>query len=332
MKILNLMKVLGSAAPLVLWGCGGTTADASGNNGSSTTDASLASARVSPQIYLNHSYGVFSAATIDALRTNAYLNNEFIGDIDVEVRTTIRPKDSYTGTYLNMRETYLEAFAVGTFFGFPLGVMGLGIGDEMTGGLEKLQQKWQVEFGPTDAAIKLISHQIDGVQVPWFREVDLNWAAASDFSGIWAMEYVPNPGSSVPRTRHEARAPRYHPDKLAQNVQALIYGLPAGDLVNLRRSLTSAGFRVSSRGQGFVAQSSYDHGTTRAIVALPSAPGRLGLLAAIIRLNHEVRPHTEVLGDATLNVGIDREPLAALWFVPPPTHEEESAVVRASSL
>ena len=39
------------------------------------------------------------------------------------------------------------------------------------------------------------------------------------------MQYVPNAGSTAPRTRHEERAARYDATKLAQNVQALWYGL-----------------------------------------------------------------------------------------------------------
>ena len=57
------------------------------------------------QLYLNHGFGVMSKATIDALQSSDYLKNEFI---DVETRTTVRPDNTYSGTYLNTRETYLE--------------------------------------------------------------------------------------------------------------------------------------------------------------------------------------------------------------------------------
>ena len=127
--------------------------------------------------------------------------------------------------------------------------------------------------------------------------------------------------STAPRTRHEERALRYAPAKLAQNVQAVVYGLPDADRENLRLSLKAAGFRVFTFGKEFFAFSSLDHGTSRMIYVQPSAPGRIGLLAIAFRLNR-VEMHTEQLGDATLRVGIAGLPLAMLWFVPPTAGQE----------
>ncbi len=270
-------------------------------------------------VYFNHSYGMFSAATVTALHNSAWVKEQFV---DVEVRTTTRPDLSYTGTYLNMRQTYLELFPEGTF-GYPIGVTGIALGDEVTGGLNKVVDAWKAEFGDTEASSTLISRTVNGVTTPWFWEGDLKWALWSDYTGLWLMEYVPNAGSTTPRTRLEDRATRYAPGKLARNVQAAIYGVPDADRAKLRRSLVAAGLTVVGSADRFAALTALDDGTRRVIYVQPAAPGRIGLLGAVIKLNR-VQPHTEQLGNGLLEVSPRGLPFAFLWFVQP--NAVESAI------
>jgi hypothetical protein len=274
-------------------------------------------------VYLNHTYGMMSAATITALQTNTYLSSQFV---DVELRTTVRPDLTYTGTYLNTRETYLEMFPEGTF-GFPIGVSGLGLGDEVAGGVQAVHDKWATAFGAAQVDdVTLTSRQINGALVPWFNQTGPKWADISDFTGVWAMEYVPDAGSTAPRTRHTERAARYDAAKLARNIQALIYGLPDGDRANQITTLKAVGWTVTSFGTEFVAVSPLDNGTRRVILATAASPGRIGLLAVIWRLNRATAPHTEQLGDAVLDVAPHGVPYASLWFVPPVPSDETRAL------
>jgi hypothetical protein len=279
-----------------------------------------------PAVYLNHTYGVLSPATVTAMQTNAYLNDQFV---DVELRTTVRPDMTYTGTYLNTRETYLEFFPEGTF-GYPIGVTGLALGDEVDGGVEWVRDRWVSLFGDANVdPVNLVSREVDGVVVPWFEETAPAWANLSAYTGLWAMQYVPDPGQAAPRTRHQERAARYNPAKLAQNVQALIYGYPDDDRASMQRSLAAVGWTVAPVGTGLVAVSPLDTGTRRVIYAVPSTPDRIGLLAVIWQLNHGAPSHTEQLGDAVLQVAPRGLPYASLWFVPPVAADEARAITAA---
>lgn len=279
---------------------------------------SQASAATAVPVYFNHAFDMVSLATTEALQTNAYLRNEFV---DVELRTTVRPDLTYTATYLNMRQTYLEFFPVGTF-GYPLGAYGIAIGDEVTGGMDWIIDQWQAEFGEDQSQQSLISREVNGVTVPWFQIGTLDWANASEYTSFWAMEYVPDAGSTAPRTRLTERATRYQPSKLARDVDAILFGIPEVDRENIMRTLRAVGWRIIDLGANrFVALSPVDGGgKPRAFVGVPAEPGRFGMLALLIRLNRFAR-HREQLGDALLDVGVGGLPYAILWVVPPsPSH------------
>ncbi len=316
------LYLLGSLAIPCLVSC--VTADESTADPTTVSSASVQQA--TPPVYLNHTYGLMSAATVNALQTNRYLNDEFV---DVEIRTTVRPDLTYTGTYLNTRETYLEFFPEGTF-GYPIGVSGLALGDEVAGGVEAIRARWVSAFGDANVEpVFLVSRTVNGTVVPWFYETLPSWANLSAFTGVWAMQYVPDPGSTAPRTRHQERASRYNPGKLAQNVQALIYGLPDDDRQNMRTTLAAVGWTIATVDTGFVAVSPLDNGTHRVILAQPASPGRLGLLAVFWRLNRASPARTEHLGDAVLQIAPLRLPYASLWFVPPVAADETRALAAA---
>jgi hypothetical protein len=278
-------------------------------------------------VYLNHALGMQPSATIDALQKNQYLGNAFI---DVEVRTTVRPDVTYTGTYLNGRVTYVELFTVGTL-GIPRNVFELALGTELVHSAEVVQQKWNAEFGEHETAIPLFFRRVNGVDVPWFRAVIPAWTSTAQSVGLFNEEYVPNPGSTVPRTRLEERAARYQPSKLARDVQAFVFAAPPGEIDLLRRALVSLGWSAAARDRGFLALSPLDNGTRRALVVEESAPADAGMLGVVFGLNRRAQ-HTEQIGDAVLKVGLLGQPVAVLWFAPPPAQAESdvSAAVSAT--
>lgn len=315
-----LLSLLASLAIPGAVGC--LTDDATPDLAATSADVQQAT----PSVYFNHTYGLMSEATVNALQTNQYLANQFI---DVEIRTTVRPDMTYTGTYLNTRETYLEFFPEGTF-GYPIGVTGLAVGDEVAGGVEWIRDRWVSAFGETAVdPVTMISREIDGVVTPWFLTTAPTWANLSAYTGLWAMQYASDPGSTAPRTRHQERASRYKPGKLAQNVQAVIYGYPDDDRRSMQASLAAVGWSITSAGAGFVAVSPLDTGTRRVIYAQPASPGRIGLLAVLWRLNRTAPAHTEQLGDAVLQVAPLGLPYASLWFVPPVAADETRALTAA---
>jgi hypothetical protein len=280
----------------------------------------------SPPIYFNHVEAYVSQATIDAFQTNAYLNSTFS---DVQVRTTVRPDITYTGTYLNFHNTYLEFFPFGTF-GAPNGTAGVAQGDEVAGGYEEILTKLQAQFGAANAYTTIISRQVNGVTVPWFHLDSTSWSDNSAAFGWWTQEYLPPvAGSTTPGTRTQFLAPRYAPNKLAQNVVVAVLALADSDRQNLLQTWQALGVQTSTFGSGFVAVTANDPDEPRAYFIEPATATRQGAIGYAIRLNSDPSPHTEQLGDATLHVGVLGAQLAVLWLVPP-TGEEEGAVARFS--
>jgi hypothetical protein len=319
MKLLALAFVIVPAAV----GCAMDPPDAppSGEPSGEPSGAIESASAVTVPVYMNHAIGVFSQATIDALQTDRYLNDTFV---DVEVRTTVRPDITYTGTYLNTRFTYLETFADG-MLGLTRNVYELATGTEAAGSSEQVQQAWNAEFGEHQTAIPTISRDRNGVQVPWFRLVVPEWSNAAATTAVFNLEYVPDPGSSIPRTREQERAARYQPAKLAQDIQAVLFAGPVAERELLRRALAVVGWTTIVRSDGFLALSPRDHGTRRAILVVDPQPGRAGMLGVVFRLNRLAR-HTEQLGDAQLHVGSLGLPFATLWFVPPSAADEATLV------
>jgi hypothetical protein len=144
---------------------------------------------------------------------------------------------------------------------------------------------------------------------------------------VFNLEYVPNAGSSVPRTRAEERAARYQPTKVAQDIVAVLFAGPTPERDLLRRAVAAVGWNTVTRSDGFLALSPRDHDTRRAILVVDPQPGREGMLAVVYRLNRLER-HTEQLGQAELHVGTLGLPYATLWFVPP-SATDEATIVRA---
>lgn len=271
-------------------------------------------------VYLNHTFGMFSQGTIDAIQASPYLKDELV---DVEVRTTVSPGMTYTGTYFNTRDTYFELFPEGTF-GSTHEAFGIALGDEATSGLENVLSRWNAELTDGTDPIELRSHEVNGTQVPWFRLGWPVWTNSSQFTSLWAMEYVPNPGATTPRSRREERAARYQPTKLAQNVHSVTYAVIDTERELIRRTLKSVGWKITpTAGDAFVAiaphrgDSGLDGGGSPVILSfLPARADGQGLREITWKLNRRPAFHHEQLGDFVLNVGRFNQAFASMTFHP----------------
>ncbi|MEQ1500985.1 MAG: DUF5829 family protein [Myxococcota bacterium] len=269
-------------------------------------------ASASPPVYFNHAYVVVTDPTDQALQTNAYLASF----VDVEVRTTVRPDSTYTGTYLNFEHTYLEFFPTSAFDSV-LGESGIALGDELEGGLAEIGAKWGDALdGEVSEIYPIERENADGETVPWFDLVYPYWADtyAGASINVWAMEYVPNAGETAPRTRQVERAVRYAPEKPARDVTDVLLEIPQPDLDLMRTTFSSLGFAVEDQGDGFRAVSPLDHGVGRAYHVQLAGADRVGLVAIALAIDPATPSHVEPLGDGSLEVGVDAADQATLWF------------------
>jgi hypothetical protein len=266
----------------------------------------------STPVYVNHSYRVVSEATFAAFGASTWLNQEFA---TVEQRTTDTGDGGtgiYSGAYPTFERTYLE-IATPASFGSTIGISGIGLGDETTGGNDAVAQAFIGAFGAGNVVTSTRSHVLDGGTVPWFLNASIN-----GFRGIaaWDMEYVTPPGATTPPTRKQQRAALYDPNKLARNVVALSFALSPQDTALLVQALTVVGWDVTSDGTSFTAYSPQDDTIKRAIYVVPATPAVFGLTKVGISLNRVPSFHEEILGDAKLTVGANGLPLAMLDFYP----------------
>ena len=293
---------------------------AAGTDAATSTQAADTTPSATP-LYFNHAEAFVSQATYDALGSNAYLNDEFVA---VQIRTTVRPDLTYTGTYLNFHNTYVETFPNGTF-GEPPGSAGMAMSDEVAGGYEAIVAALQKQFGAANAYTTPITREVNGAQVPWFQLDSTSWSDNSPDFGWWTQEYVPEvAGSTTPGTRTEFLAPVYAPSKLGHNVQMAFYALPDTDRNNLLTTLKALSVRMITVGNVTIAMTARDPEVPRVYYIEPATTGRTGVLGLIFSLNRWTAPHTEQLGDAVLKVAPEGLPVASLWLMSP-TREEEAA-------
>ena len=304
-------------ALLAFAACGSSSSSGSADAAANPTDATSETVDAPPSssmppVYFNHTYGVVSQATIDAIQTNEFVQSF----IDVEVRTTVRPDLTYTGTYLNLQNTYLEFFPTGTF-DYTNQVFGIALGDEAEGGLDRVVGAWQGEFGAEAAYAEDISHDVDGVDTPWFRLGGVTWSDESPYTSFWIMEYYPDEGSTTPRSRSQERARRYAPAKPARDVLAGLYAVRAEDLAPLRSSMESAGLTVADDGDGYVVRTAGSGDMQVSYFVQPLVEGQPGLRGLVLRTAAGLEAQTITLGDGSLVVGGEASPSAILWFTTP---------------
>jgi hypothetical protein len=267
-------------------------------------------------MYFWHTYTLLSEATFRALQTDAYLSQNFV---DVETQTfTQSSAGTYTGVYLFMKQTLLESLVGGTVAGYPQGGYGIAFMDEVPGGIDELAASWRAQFGGDQVTgpYDVTTPTADGGMRRVWQELDPNWSNASMYTGVWAMEYPSDSLDAGRRTRRELEAGHYSEARLARDIEAELFAVPAAEMTLLQRTFTSAGWAVSTEGDGFVAASLLDDGVHRRMHAVPQGAGPVGLLGVRMSLNRYER-HTENIGEAVLEVGQGGQNVAYLWFGSP---------------
>jgi hypothetical protein len=295
-----------------LAGCGASHTDPTDTSTSPLESQSRNDDPIIP-VYLNHTFVMLSQATYDALATDAYLNDTFV---NVQIRTTQSTLGSYTGTYFNFERTYVENMAVGTL-GYPAGVYGIVLTNDVAGGFDQLWNRWNTQFGAANVLEFPVSRTVNGVDTPWFLYVQPTWSWNANYTAIGGIQYDPAAGSTTPITRAQNLASLYDPTKLAHNITDGVYAVPATDWDLTQQTFTSAGWTVRPEGPaGFEALSPSDPFVARRVHAVPATSTLLGTLGVRISLNRYDR-HCEQLGDALLEVGVGGQKAAEMWYVPP---------------
>jgi hypothetical protein len=217
------------------------------NKATALPTSSPARAGAQAAVHLNHFFVTLDAAGYSAVRDSAFLKEQFGV---YEMRTTKRGDRTYTGQYFYGDQTYFELFeAAGR--ATPQS-NGLAFGVDAVGDAKKV--------APTIGE-SLITRELHGEQVPWFKMGTLPIADASAVVS-WIMEYVPefltrwNPQTGTPGgVTREAVLHRYaaalndtQATKLLQNVTGLDFTLSLAERDNLVAKARGFGATVEQQG------------------------------------------------------------------------------------
>ncbi|MFC4852018.1 DUF5829 family protein [Actinophytocola glycyrrhizae] len=257
-------------------------------------------------LHYNHAYGVLDHETADAVEHSAYLRRF----ADFELRTTTGDEgQTWTGSYLLGRETYLELFKAGDLPGQDSrpGSGGLALSTEHANELPEVTDELRDEGVAAPIEFSQTRDFGDGRPVPWFDSVLTT--QQYDTFGAWAMEYRPeyfaDPRSETEPPSHpgDVGRERYLPDDyrrhLMRDVTGVRIAVTAQDLANTVPLLRAGDFVVLRRHGGVVA---HGKGTTLRFDVVPAH--RTGLRQVEMSLNRAPGyRHEERLGRSVLVVG-----------------------------
>jgi Family of unknown function (DUF5829) len=143
-------------------------------------------AQKAPIVNFNHLFIVIDSTDLHALQKSSFIKNKFAALL---TRTTKADSaDSWTGTYLEGLDNYLELLEVGV--NDPLGNAGIAFSVDRIGEISQLDAVLSRNY---TTEIHLREKQYDNKKVPWFTALTIKDPVFDSLSHIsfWVMEYKP---------------------------------------------------------------------------------------------------------------------------------------------
>ncbi|MGH7668723.1 MAG: DUF5829 family protein [Gemmatimonadaceae bacterium] len=264
----------------------------------------LSAQPASPQIaYFNHAYAVIDAETAAAIAHSDYLKTFGVFSIHT---THADGGATWTGRYLNGRQTYLELFGPTDFQDAKPGATGLALTPDRAGGIEIFAVRL-VQAGIANPDKQERTRQFGDNPVPWFKYLSLH--GDGETLSIWAMEYVPSYFADPRSEKRPAEFPgdvsrkRYNSNNyfqhLMRDVSSVDVATTAHDIAMARSMFVAAGFKVTQTPQRLTAS---DHEIAINLDVVPL--GQAGLRRIGFKLNTPMASaHVERIGQSTLTVG-----------------------------
>ena len=142
---------------------------------------------VSINIEFNHLFVTLDAESLEAVNESEFIANEFC---NLSKLKTEADSESWTGTYLIGKSSYLELFAPGGAEKVKEGSSGIGFSTVQIGEIDKIEEQLRkLVPGRTRRGMRI--RKMDNGEVPWFHYLTVEQPEGSGFSS-WLMEFHPD--------------------------------------------------------------------------------------------------------------------------------------------
>lgn len=146
---------------------------------------SIASAQKIPQVSFNHLFFVLKNEDLAAIQQSDFIKNKLAV---LETRTSKASSESWTGTYLNNYDNYIELFDTSGVSDSPLGSVGIGFSVDRLKDLDQLNTTLSKEY-----TIEKFDQtkEYDSTKIPWYHGIYINDSIfyTQSVLGFWIMAY-----------------------------------------------------------------------------------------------------------------------------------------------
>jgi len=139
-------------------------------------------------IEFNHLYVTLDPDTLESIAQSEFIKQEFCTISRDTVKTEA---ESWTGTYLRGKHSYIELFPPGGAEGLREGFSGLGFNSQQAGQIEIVREQLRALSGDKEILSDLQVRETEAGQVPWFHYLSVNPAEREAFAS-WLMEFHPD--------------------------------------------------------------------------------------------------------------------------------------------
>jgi hypothetical protein len=136
-------------------------------------------------IEFNHLYVTLDPETLESISQSEFIGQQFCTISRDTVKTDL---ESWTGTYLRGKHTYLELFPPGGAEGLKEGFSGIAFNSPQAGQLDIVEEKLRSLLGSKETLSYLQVRHTEVGQVPWFHYLSINPAQREAFAS-WLMEF-----------------------------------------------------------------------------------------------------------------------------------------------
>lgn len=272
-------------------------------------------------VEFNHFYVTLDAESVKSIDQSEFLANQFCN----LTRTTVEADDeSWTGTYLVGKRSYLELFGPGGMEGLREGFAGIGFSTRRTGQIDEIEERLE-KLVPGKIKRHLRLRKGTDGEVPWFHYLYIEDSDDGGFSS-WLLEYHPDylatKGIHLGESGLIDRAAYLWPKTEEEPYNLLLDDIPEIELEitpeehNVLQMLLGAfGFESARSGEA-VSYRSRDFALKVTEMSAPIYRIRRVTCSLTSRLDAE---KDFSFGDnATLSIKKD----SALWLFGPPTNQE----------
>jgi len=201
-----------------------------------------------PPVYLNHISICVDQQTYDDIGKSDFIQNQFAG---FSRSTTVsNGGETWTGTYIRGRNTYIEFFAPSG--DSRIGDAGIGLGVEEEGGINIVYSALMKMSGGR-VRKDLRTKKIDGRDIPWFYDIGIDDADESADFVCWVMEYhrdymknlYPEAGAGENGiTRSQVLSHAFKNDRYFEDIEEATLALSGPEADRFVDELRSFGYKI----------------------------------------------------------------------------------------